>query len=199
MILSTHIGEMDISPTSLPRFRELHEMALRGNEQPLAGSFMHFANWDELMSTDLFRTFVIETIARKIERLGSGHHSVEVDIGTPIGWATVASVEKLSQVCTHISKSWLRSLTPYTERLPIGKSNQRGLFVRDRLIPAPATTLVTAFFTATRSSDGVWTVWLNTVRPGPDLGPLSQLDQRSLDYGHPLFFDWNHPGEPIAA
>lgn len=169
----------------------------RGTDQVLAGNFCRWNDGGEFLRDPAV-----------IERLGAWLESAASD----------PRVELLSNFSmrTCLEFPWTVGWASTVPRDRIGPdAERRSLNGRDRIIAdfapwngpykAPATNLVTLDCRfRMRPRLGCWEAQIGTAYPGPDIGRLVPAGHpRNAEYDisrarRIAFFDWNHPGEPVA-
>lgn len=176
--------------------QRLEETCFRGRDLRAAGNLCRWESANALFEDD---AFVERLLARCHEELrgvtiprdGITRY-VEVEYPEYVGWSSTAPIASVDQ----------RTLERF-------EPNKHTVALRvqpgDTAVLAPKTNLVTLAVEFRRGRDGI-TAIVHTIYPGPNIGAL----RRDLGDVRPqrlnvteregvVFFDWTHPGEPLAA
>ncbi|MFH1405486.1 MAG: hypothetical protein ABIH21_05360 [Patescibacteria group bacterium] len=167
----------------------LSKTCFRGQEA-LSGNFSQFASAEDVLDDSQVRGKLKVAIEEVLERMNyegfdDNRFRITIQMREPIGWSSTAPVFSgcnLEQ----------RNLNP----------GATALFVTNADILAPVTNLIT--FAGELRMESDWNmdkphevfVFVRIMYPGANVGMLvGDVSERE----GVVFFDWNHPGEPIKA
>lgn len=184
MFLKTHFRIDGIAVAFIVRSvteQRLSTTCFRGTDKKLAGNFMAFRSHNDLFDTSdsTWLPGFVADIKETLER-GDSTASYSFDKGTDVGWSGTASISRYQP-----------------DDMEIFEPNRRSQAFRIKTsrcdLLAPLTSLVTMVYEV-RIEGSIIGVIIHSIYPGEDIGELrGDVSKREGI----VFFDWNHPGEPL--
>ncbi len=162
--------------------RRMLGTCFRGVDKMLAGNFCLWHNHHAMLYYNHFLNSGIVADAREAYKDGARTSGFSVDYRETVGWSSTDDLSKY------------RNGT--LEEFKLGsRSNAHGLRIKKSCnhIKAPKTNLITFVYELKREPSQ-FTIIINSIYPGPDIGEL-EGDVSTRE--EVVFFDWNHPGEPL--
>lgn len=169
----------------------LANSCFRDNNLPLAGNFIHWDSFPELLGDEIVEVELIEEGLEIIEEMLAANETarrnnrITIEHEEFVGWASAVSRKDL---LTH---------EPLELELFDPNKNTTVYKIQSGSVPAPLTKELTIVFDV-QYYNGDWQIIVQTVYPGIDV-PLGTDPNNKLiiDPNEIVFFDWEHPGEPL--
>ncbi len=162
-------------------WRRLASTCFRGIKKKRAGNFCLWYNPHKMFSDCPYLASEIVDDAREAWSKESKTSSMPVECREIIGWSSTDNLSKYQQ-------------NGCLESFSLG-NNARGLRIKKnrRDILAPKTSVITLIYELKREQNQ-FVIVIHSMYPGPDIGELvGDVSEREKV----VFFDWNHPGEPL--
>ncbi len=176
--------------------RRLAENCFRGRDLRAAGNLCRWDDEDALFEDKTFVELLLAACHEALRGVTISRNgitrNVEVEYPQYVGWSSTAPIDSVSSRVLERYEP-----NPYTVARRVQPSATAVL--------APRTKLLTLAVEFRRARGGIEAI-VHTIYPGPNIGALrrdpgDQNPQRLnvTEREGVVFFDWNHPGERLAA
>lgn len=168
----------------------LARTCFRGKDLALAGNFALWNDFWDMMQDEVVEDELLCEALEVVEDLQqSGKtykrgHRFTFDHDVEVGWSSTLPISELNG-------------SPATEPFMPNKSTQ-AVRVADKHVLAPSTKAITIMFDVKVDdrADG-WVIFVKTIYPGEPVQLGYEAAPKVIDPSEAVFFDWEHPGEPI--
>lgn len=169
--------------------RRLADTCFRPRSQQVSGNFLWWSSVDDLREDPTAGDALREMFLSAIDEAGDQEQTIRRTLVFlhPIGWASAVTED--SDVYYLMVDTDLEHFFP--------NRHIRAYRVRAtsyETLPAPLTNLLTVVFTVRMGAEGYPLVFLQTLYPGEDIGPLRPTGNSRTLRGV-VFWDWNAPGQ----